>query len=190
MRDIISDLRFAKTSGVYQNIHWRERRRVDWYSNTVKQELAQIVGWINLLGLDEAEKTVVAVALSTAARNASYCRNGRWKLHRMAECQRATHACSAWEAFGKALRYYVDYGFLCSHRYWAGSTLFADKHKGYSRHGEGVMTLPLPADLILTSPPYGDSKSTVQYGAASSLCLDVVSQVSGLEELYVSWRED
>ena len=183
MRDIISDLRFAKTSGVYQNIHWRERRRVDWYSNTVKQELAQIVGWINLLGLDEAEKTVVAVALSTAARNASYCRNGRWKLHRMAECQRATHACSAWEAFGKALRYYVDSASYASPVLGRVDIVCGQAQRVLRM--EGSDALPLPADLILTSPPYGDSKSTVQYGAASSLCLDVVSQVSGLEELYV-----
>ena len=108
MTHIISDLRFAKSRHGYQDICWRERRKVDWYSDAAKHELSQIVGWINSLDLDEAEKIVAAVALSRAARNASYCRNGRWKLHRMTKMQRATYTCSAWEAFGKALQYYVD----------------------------------------------------------------------------------
>ena len=187
MRDIIRDLRSAKASGIYQNICWRERRKVDWYSEAVKQELGQIVGWINSLGLDEAEKTVVAVALSRAARNASFCRNGRWKLHRVAECQRATHACSAWEAFGTSLRYYVDAVSNASPVLGRVEIVYGQAQRVLEPGRRGA--LPLPADLILTSPPYGDSKSTVQYGAASSLCLDVVSQLSGLEDLYVPGAE-
>jgi len=37
--------------------------------------------------------------------------------------------------------------------------------------------------VVLTSPPYGDSRTTVQYGAASSLCLAIVSQLKELEYL-------
>src|SRR3546814_20394921 len=32
-------------------------------------------------------------------------------------------------------------------------------------------------DVVLTSPPYGDSRTTVQYGSASAICLDVVSRI-------------
>ena len=187
MRDIIRDLRSAKASGIYQSIGWRECRRVDWYSEAVKRELGQIIGWINSLGLDEAEKTVVAVALSQAARNASFCRNGRWKLHRVQESQRATHACSAWEAFGRALRYYVDAASNASPLLGRVEIICGQAQRVLETKKNDA--LPLPADLILTSPPYGDSKSTVQYGAASSLCLDVVSQLSGLEDLYVPGAE-
>ena len=38
-------------------------------------------------------------------------------------------------------------------------------------------------DVVLTSPPYGDSQTTVQYGAASALCLSVVSRLNGFEVL-------
>ena len=187
MRKIIRDLRSAKASDIYQSICWRECRKVDWYSEAVRRELGQIVGWINLLGLDEAEKTVVAVALSRAARSASFCRNGRWKLHRVPESQRATHTCSAWDAFGRALRYYVDAASNASPLLGSVEIVCGQAQKVLKTEKNDA--LPLPADLILTSPPYGDSKSTVQYGAASSLCLDVVSQLSGLEDLYVPGAE-
>jgi tRNA G10 N-methylase Trm11 len=39
-------------------------------------------------------------------------------------------------------------------------------------------------DVILTSPPYGDSRTTVQYGAASELCLSVIRHLKGLESLF------
>jgi hypothetical protein len=41
----------------------------------------------------------------------------------------------------------------------------------------------------MTSPPYGDSRTTVQYGAASALCLSVVSRLCGLEQLGMLGRE-
>ena len=37
---------------------------------------------------------------------------------------------------------------------------------------------------MLTSPPYGDSRTTVQYGAASALCLELVSLIDGLDGLF------
>lgn len=187
VKNIIRDLRCAKKNSVCLDICWREHRKVDWYSQTAKRELSEIIGWINALTLGEAEKVVVAVALSAAARKASYCRNGRWKLHRMTEGQRAVHTCSPWDVFEKSLRYYCDsvstdlpllgeVEIVCGE---ASNVLAA-------RCQQGSL---LPADLILTSPPYGDSKSTVQYGAASALCLDVVSQLNGLEEFYAPGAE-
>ena len=187
VNSIIKDSESARAGGVYQTICWRESRKVDWYSKTSRRELSEIVGWINALALGDAEKIVVAVALSASARNVSFCRNRRWKLHRMIESQREAHTVSAWETFRKTLRYFAESAsrelplsgeveIICGE---ARRVLEA------KRKEESI----LPVDLILTSPPYGDSKSTVQYGAASSLCLDVVSQLSGLEHLYVPGAE-
>jgi hypothetical protein len=41
-------------------------------------------------------------------------------------------------------------------------------------------------DLVLTSPPYGDSRTTVSYGGVSSLCLGVLQHVRGLSARFVS----
>lgn len=44
-------------------------------------------------------------------------------------------------------------------------------------------------DVLLTSPPYGDSKTTVQYGGVSGICLDVVSRIHGLEGHYTTGND-
>jgi site-specific DNA-methyltransferase (cytosine-N4-specific) len=44
-------------------------------------------------------------------------------------------------------------------------------------------------DVVLTSPPYGDSRTTVQYGAMSGICLDIVSRLHGLDALYAPGRD-
>jgi hypothetical protein len=51
-----------------------------------------------------------------------------------------------------------------------------------------VETYGGPFDLVLTSPPYGDSRSTVHYGAASELCLAVVRHIKGLKHLFEQGR--
>lgn len=184
MDDIIRDIQSAKNSGTYQSICWRECRKVEWYSEPVKRELGQIVGWINSLSLGDAEKTVAAVALSQAARKASFCRNGRWKLHRLPENQRITHDCSAWKVFEESLRYVCNSVSNAPPLLGNIEIVCGQTQKVIEMQQDGA--LKFPVDLILTSPPYGDSKTTVQYGSASSLCLDVISQLDGLENLYVS----
>ena len=40
-----------------------------------------------------------------------------------------------------------------------------------------------PFDLIISSPPYGDSFTTVQHGGISSICLGIISNIQGLAHL-------
>ena len=187
VREMLRELGTARVKSDCQDIHWKEERKVRWYTEAVKEELGEIIGWINSLALAEPDKVVAAVALSNAARDASFCRNGRWKLHRMTERQRSEHSCSAWDVFGRVLRYYAETA--------AGEPAVSGVVEIVCGQAQSVLrdqgggALPAEVDLILTSPPYGDSKSTVQYGAASSLCLDVVSQLTGFESLYVSGAE-
>ena len=41
-------------------------------------------------------------------------------------------------------------------------------------------TMPVEYDVVMTSPPYGDSRTTVQYGGISSLCLGIIRQIPQL----------
>ena len=61
----------------------REPREVRWFPSYALAELAQIVRWVNRLQLKEAERLIVAAAVSGAARDASYARKDSWKLHRL-----------------------------------------------------------------------------------------------------------
>ena len=104
---LIDDLENARVSVDARQLRFRERRKVEWYPDSVRRELGQILVWVNSLGLGESEKLVVAVALSGAAREASFARNGRWKLHRIRAEQRRVHSVSAWDLLERRLRWYL-----------------------------------------------------------------------------------
>ena len=159
----------------------KESRRVDWYSEKNLLELSHIVSCTNRMNLSQSEKLVIAAALSAAARDASYCRNSGWKLHRMSDLDRASHEVSALESFAKRLNYYISAS--------VHSNLLKGKVEVFVGNASKISSYRLFKDknifdLVLTSPPYGDSKTTVQYGAASGLCLDVISNIRGLESVF------
>ena len=150
-------------------------RKVAWYSEPVRRELAQIIEWIGSLQLAKPELLIAGACLSAAAREVSYARKSGWKLHRLSESDREIAPGLAWRSMLRRLRYcaaesgapplsvsasieQVDCSALSVPGAWSGK-----------------------ADVVLTSPPYGDSRTTVQYGAASEICLHVVSHVRGLE---------
>jgi hypothetical protein len=131
--------------------------QVPWFSGKVAEELAQIVDWLASFGLSRAELLVAAVALSAATRDAAWIRKSGWKLHRMNEAAREKQKASAWKCFAYRLDQY------------------AQQARESALSGRVKVTLGAfdtcrhPADrydVVLTSPPYGDSKTTVQYGAA------------------------
>lgn len=157
--------------------------KVPWFSDAVAVELAQIIRWIDSLNLSRAELLVVATALSAATRDAAWIRKSGWKLHRMSQCDREACNASAWERFAARLRQYVR---ASKTDVLTGTvrTRLVRAGAAYAGHGPCEQF-----DVLLTSPPYGDSKTTVQYGAASGLCLDVVSRIAGLEDYRVAGNE-
>ncbi len=181
--EITNDIERARVKVVASSLDLRDRRKVQWYSDTVLAELSQIVSWVNKLRLKPPEKTVVAAALSAAVRDASYCRKGGWKLHRLAPSARASHSASAWDCLTRRLRYYVAKAPHAPSVRGRVSVVQGDAKEILASGSPN--RLPGLFDLVITSPPYGDSKTTVQYGAASSLCLDVVSQIDGFEEFFL-----
>jgi hypothetical protein len=153
--------------------------KVDWFSEGVLVELAAILDWINGLKLGFSERLVMAAALSGATRDASWMRKSGWKLHRVQPIERARWKASAWDRFVSRLDHYIEHsprilltgstkilGFSCS-SVEARDSVAGDQF-----------------DVVLTSPPYGDSRTTVQYGGASGLCLDVVTRIEGLGDRY------
>ncbi len=168
-------------------VEFHEQRRVEWFPPAVVAELSNIVSWINALGLCAEERVVAAAALSAAVRDASYVRRGGWKLHRLSAAARAQLSRSAWNCFEGRLRYCLSE--LAAQPVVSGQTqiLVGDAR----RLAESLPpSIPNGAfDVVLTSPPYGDSRTTVQYGAASALCLEFVSRINGFEHLFASGRD-
>jgi site-specific DNA-methyltransferase (cytosine-N4-specific) len=155
-------------------------RSVSWFSDRSLVELSQIVRWINKLELDCSTKVITAAALSATVRDVSYARKSGWKLHRMAAEDRVLFNPSAWSLFARKLAYCADdisrnQSIRCS-----ANISLADAR---------IASTQSKVDVILTSPPYGDSRTTVQYGAASELSLQFVSKIKGLESFRMSGSE-
>ena len=148
-----------------------------WFSPDVAQALDQLTAWIAALDLPRAEMLVVAAALSATVRDVSFARKGGWKLHRLSAEDRATFSKSPWKQMAKRLAY-CRRELAVSPLSGRSSVILADvRMHAPDTHGQ--------FDVVLTSPPYGDSRTTVQYGAASALCLSYVSHLPGLSELAI-----
>jgi len=160
-------------------------RRVRWFSEEVEGQLSQLVHWVNRQCASESALYVIGSILSATARECSFARQSGWKLHRLSEFDRLVKRKDPWTVFRRRLAYCVlDLG---GRKY---------------RHGEfsvirgvtGLANLEKASiggkfDVVLTSPPYGDSRTTVQYGAASELCLSVVRHINGLDHLFAKGSE-
>jgi hypothetical protein len=101
-------------------------------------------------------------------------------LHRVGADKRTDYTTSPWEAFEKRLRYCVA---EISREPSFSATARVDL--GDARYLRSVLQKNQKFDVILTSPPYGDSRTTVQYGAASALCLEFASRIEGLEDPFI-----
>ncbi len=137
-----------------------------WFSKTVQEELAVIKKFIESIS-DENIKNFFYVAFSETVRESSYTRNSEFKLYRMSEKQREKFNPNVFSLMTnklsrnkKGLIEYIE--------------LIKDK-KVYSdiKNFNTVETIgdieEKSIDIIVTSPPYGDSKTTVAYGQFSRL---------------------
>jgi site-specific DNA-methyltransferase (cytosine-N4-specific) len=156
-------------------------RKVEWFAPTVLVELRRIVCWINSLKLEEPEQLLMAAALSATVREVSFARLSGWKLHRLDKTARSAFGACPWERLERRLRYCLSELRGRRGAYGEHHVVISDarslSHTGDLAGANG------PYDVVLTSPPYGDSRTTVQYGAASALCLSVVSQLRNMEHL-------
>lgn len=161
-------------------------RKVRWFSPGARKGLSSIVRAINRADLTEAELACVAVALSASARATSYCRQDSWKLHR----QRIR---DPWKPEEVIQEFRKRMAFLAAKR----SDAFL-KTAGVElrcldarRLGDATMAAEFGEKFryVFSSPPYGDSRTTVGYGDVSSLCLGVVRHLERIDIPFASGGE-
>jgi SOS regulatory protein LexA len=137
-----------------------------WFKENVIYELARIKKCINDIKIKEV-RNFFLVAFSETVRFASNTRNGEFKLFRIPEAKLKTFNPDVLSFFKKKLEanckamaeFYNDVNAKTITRIIQG-----DSTKEYDINDESI-------DLILTSPPYGDSRTTVAYGQFSRLSL-------------------
>ncbi len=137
-----------------------------WFSKDVKKHLVYLLKLINSIE-DEAVRNFIIVAFSETVREVSYTRTSAFKLHRMPVEKLETFNPDVFGIFRKKL-----------HRNRQGLLQYIEKRKNVEATvcnantvvGEVPMPRPLGGyNLVLTSPPYGDSQTTVAYGQFSRL---------------------
>lgn len=141
-----------------------------WFKPQVIQDLQQILGFQQELN-GEALRLFFSVAFSETVRDCSNTRSNEFKLYRYAEAELERHNPDAFATMQTKLR-----------RNLAGCRQFqrridrfgcVPKASVYSFNT--VEEIPAPAlppnsvDIVVTSPPYGDSGTTVAYGQYSRL---------------------
>ena len=161
-------------------------RKVTWFTSLMRLELSGLIAFINSQRLEADELAIVAVVLSATARDVSLCRKDQWKLHRVGQQKRAVFSKSAAAVFARRLSAVISeargsrtpQGTLYALRGDARALL--EVLERLPRGGRGCV------DAVFTSPPYGDSRTTVGYGAVSGMCLGVVRHLSGIGDVYLS----
>ena len=137
-----------------------------WFKPEVQSDLALLRQAIDNFTAPEV-RDFFLVAFSATVRESSNVRRGEYKLYRVRESELAYHRPMVfplfWEKVGRNLRGLVEFVEACDPR---SSVQVVE--------GDTREAVPLPnacIDLIVTSPPYGDSQTTVAYGQFSRLML-------------------
>jgi len=147
-----------------------------WFKPEVQKQLARLKAAIDALE-DEAVKKFSLVVFSRVVREASNTRPNEFKLFRLPPEKLKRHNPDVFRLFRQ--RFAECIGIMSGWWREVGDSLL----KPQLRLHDARQPFPLPSesvDLLLTSPPYGDARTTVAYGQFSRLSL----QWLGL------WRED
>ena len=140
-----------------------------WFSEDVIRYLAYLRAAIRHVK-DKALHNFILVAFSETVREVSYTRNGEFKLYRMPKNKLKDFKPDALDIFSKK---------LCRNRQGLASYLEKRKNVEVSVSMANTVQDELPKlrplegyDMVITSPPYGDSHTTVAYGQFSRLAAE------------------
>lgn len=178
--EILESVPLGKVAGATSLAnHFEVEGRVLRFSSKVRHELAGIVEWINEEVRDLESRLLCAAVLSAVVREVCLFRSDQWKLHRLDASARKAFRPNPWVVFRRRLDAAVE-GLIVNPLPIGSVTCGIGDARSFSTTLAKWGIRPRTADLVITSPPYGDSRTTVQYGGISDVCLRVVSQVRGL----------
>jgi len=145
----------------YQNIEF-------WFSKRVQKDLAHLKNYINNYIDNDNVKDFFNVAFSQTIRECSWTRNDEFKLYRMTEEKMKLFKPDVFSVFEGLLsrNYFSLLEFNSTIKNNASIQTYL--HNSCLNIPKRIIR-PESVDIVLTSPPYGDSSTTVAYGQFSSL---------------------
>lgn len=128
-----------------------------WFSESVLQALSVIDCFLKQIA-DQRVLQIFQVGFAETLRLCSYTRNGEFKLYRMKRDQMEAFNPDVYNIFINKIRFIID----------IYENYYFPKLTGTKILIQDEISYPIKAyDVILTSPPYGDSRTTVAYGQFS-----------------------
>jgi hypothetical protein len=163
-----NDLAFSLNFGIEKpSIVLPKFKNIDfWFSKSVQENLAIIKQFIDKITIKKIQD-FFNVAFSETVRESSYTRNSEFKLYRMTEKQRMNFNPNVFAMMINKLsrnkKGLIEYLNLLQDK------TVSSQIKDFNTV-EAIRNIEDKSiDLIVTSPPYGDSKTTVAYGQFSRL---------------------
>ncbi len=137
-----------------------------WFHPKVSRKLALLKKCIDRIRNHE-HRDFFLVAFSFAVRQSSYTRNGEFKLFRIPDDDLEGHNPNVEKLFFD--RAYSNLGMMADYAHKIQKKTFTRILDEDARRRMSIP--PESVDLVVTSPPYGDSRTTVAYGQFSRLSL-------------------
>ena len=157
--NFIRETAYAKKANGLEKVEIERFNNFDyWFSEKVALQLQMLKNLINEI-LDHDIKRLLIVALCSTIRDCSYVRNNEFKLYRMKEESLLLFNPDVLDIYFYTVSKLVDiYQKYYHNRLDIVKTSFKN---------EAFTNTQRLFDIVLTSPPYGDSKTTVAYGQFS-----------------------
>lgn len=159
LKNKIINKTFNKNYEILKSKIFNNIKNIDfWIEKKAQEDLIYIYGLIENIKNNTNIKNIFLLAFSETLREASYTRNNEFKLFRMKNYQ--NYKPNAFSIFFQKLDSIVE-NYL---------NVYQPKLKNISFNLYNSSFIPKNTmfDTILTSPPYGDSKTTVAYGQFST----------------------
>lgn len=137
-----------------------------WFKEDTIEDLSKLKTIINSIENDQTRLFFMLV-FSETVRFVSLTRNGEFKLYRIAESKRASHNPDTIDIFFQKL--ILTYETI---KDFYENTNFLESNTEIQITNDALINSniePNSIDLVVTSPPYGDSGTTVAYGQFSRL---------------------
>lgn len=148
-----------ESKGKQNTLHTPKIKNIDlWFPQQAQKDLSFLLSIIKQ-EQDNDIRRFLLVVFSDTARKCSYTRHNEFKLYRIPESQRKVFLPNAFMIFQQKLVHNINAAIRYSQ---AQCTAHSDIKAIDCAHQE----LP-KADIVITSPPYGDSRTTVAYGQFS-----------------------
>lgn len=159
---------FSLSLGIekYSNVVAFDFKNIDfWFKKDTKEKLENIRYFINNVK-DEKIKKFFLVTFSETVRESSLTRNSEFKLYRMSEKQRENFSPDVFGMINaKLARNRMGLKDFIKRKINNTKTSIYDFNSS-----ENIEKIDIGSvDIVVTSPPYGDSRTTVAYGQFSRL---------------------